>query len=957
MVIAVGGGTTVVGTYDGGNAWRVNTHVGGLNTSLADVFFVDDTHGWAVGYDGTILRTQDGGSTWTTLRNGTGEYLYSVYFLDKNTGWVCGQKNPPGVEVLLKTTDGGNHWYPRSTGSGAISLSAVCFVNADSGWIVGDDKILRTVDGGTNWVSTDFPHFLNDVSFTDSKHGWIAGDGGILLATNDGGLNWVLQATGGGGLYGIHFTDENHGWVVGESGSIMATTNGGATWLLQYSTTSARLNDVQFIDINTGWAVGTGGTLLRTTDGGINWISKSEGTSFSLMDIAFSGATTGWAVGGEFYASGPYRGIIMKTTNGGDPWYPVASPSITFQTVTFADSLNGWAGGNYGHITHTTDGGITWNDQASGSLYTILSIENLHSDSVLIAVGGGQYDRASMAAERTPEALSHSICIKTKDAGASWVPIPMGLDDTYQALSFVDEQTGWLVGNDYQGGLSHILKSTDAGTTWNLQLTIPGLHTYGVKFVNAQTGWIVGGVSGSPGSGFVRKTTNGGATWTTQLSYLPQSVISVDFIDVNTGCIGLRDGSAYRSSDGGNQWFLQASPTSNAIRSMVMVDAATVYASGDGGTILKSPGELPPDLPQAPHIVYPENGAVLNSAVVPFDWKRSAGAHSFRLELSREAGFGHLLDIDSALTETYQTVVLPSDSLSFYWRVRAENALGVSDWSEPGSFNLHIIPPKDSIFTVMSGWNMISIPSTLADYATKNVYPTAISKAFRFDKVYIPMDTLRNGVGYWIKFGGVQTVSITYNPRSSDTVEVSRGWNIIGSVSHPLSVSDIVSIPGSMVTSKFFGYHGTYTKTDTVFPAEAYWVKVDQDGKLVLSDRYASSVSGRIRINPTDENPPPPPDHPPTETKEVPDHFGLYQNYPNPFNPATRFEYDLPSDVHVSIRVFNTLGQEIAILVNEFQASGRHEAVLDASALPSGIYFYRLDAGTYVDVKKMVLLR
>ncbi|MCU0343813.1 MAG: PQQ-binding-like beta-propeller repeat protein [Ignavibacterium sp.] len=87
------------------------------------------------------------------------------------------------------------------------------------------------------------------------------------------------------------------------------------------------------------------------------------------------------------------------------------------------------------------------------------------------------------------------------------------------------------------------------------------------------------------------------------------------------------------------------------------------------------------------------------------------------------------------------------------------------------------------------------------------------------------------------------------------------------------------------------------------------------------------------------------------------DEFILSQNYPNPFNPITKIKYQLPTDLYVSIKVYNILGKEVALLVNEFKPAGSYEVKFDANSLTSGIYFYRIDAGTFVQTRKMILLK
>jgi hypothetical protein len=89
---------------------------------------------------------------------------------------------------------------------------------------------------------------------------------------------------------------------------------------------------------------------------------------------------------------------------------------------------------------------------------------------------------------------------------------------------------------------------------------------------------------------------------------------------------------------------------------------------------------------------------------------------------------------------------------------------------------------------------------------------------------------------------------------------------------------------------------------------------------------------------------------------EVPALFRLEQNFPNPFNPSTTVRYVLPVRSHVTLSVFNTLGQLVATLVNESREPGNHEVQFDANGFSSGVYFYRIQAGDFVQTKRLLLL-
>jgi hypothetical protein len=93
------------------------------------------------------------------------------------------------------------------------------------------------------------------------------------------------------------------------------------------------------------------------------------------------------------------------------------------------------------------------------------------------------------------------------------------------------------------------------------------------------------------------------------------------------------------------------------------------------------------------------------------------------------------------------------------------------------------------------------------------------------------------------------------------------------------------------------------------------------------------------------------------EINYQPKEYALMQNYPNPFNPATTIEYSIAADGNVKLKIFNTLGEEVKTLVNEYKTAGSYKINFDASALPSGVYYYKIETGRFTSVKKMILLR
>ena len=129
-------------------------------------------------------------------------------------------------------------------------------------------------------------------------------------------------------------------------------------------------------------------------------------------------------------------------------------------------------------------------------------------------------------------------------------------------------------------------------------------------------------------------------------------------------------------------------------------------------------------------------------------------------------------------------------------------------------------------------------------------------------------------------------------------------------------------------------------------------------GSLALIAQECDVNIGNVTIVPTVDAATPRVDIASTiSTIEIPKTFALYQNYPNPFNPTTTIKYDLPRDANVTLRVYNVVGQEVATLVNERSSAGRYNILWSGAGMASGVYVYRLQAGSYVETRKLVLLK
>ncbi len=279
----------------------------GTDKFIYDVFFADRYNGWAVGDEGLILRTTDGGETWDDQYSNVGSWLLSVHFIDKWEGWTVGD-----FGRLRHTFDGGETWEIQYPDVYPKSLNSVFFVDENLGWATGEPGVIHTSDGGESWTSQASASFnaSKSVFFVNRRVGCAVGLNGTIIKTTDGGETWEEQNSGiDGTIFDVHFVNLSEGWAVSRhEPKILKTTDGGETWRGIEVGIYGFFKSVQFIDSKQGWAAGPGG-IIYTDDGGETWRRQLTGARYNLWSLNVVDSLHAWAVGGD--------GTILKTDNGG----------------------------------------------------------------------------------------------------------------------------------------------------------------------------------------------------------------------------------------------------------------------------------------------------------------------------------------------------------------------------------------------------------------------------------------------------------------------------------------------------------------------------------------------------------------------------------------------------------------------------------------------------------------
>ncbi len=601
--------------------------------NLNDIYIFNNESAIAVGDLGTVIKTTDGGIHWDVQHHagGTPNDLYSVHFIDSLNGWAAGGIKDSQKNILLKTDDGGKNWTEVKTDA-SLCYNAVYFVDADTGFVIGEDGILlRTSNGGQSWDTRKIDDYIGEgwldvfdltaITFTDKQTGWIIGlgfYGNQIYKTTDCGRTWqwngnIIQPMVFPGLNDICFTDKNNGFITGAHGTFLKTTDGGNTWQYQNLSTKYQKEEYQyfysifFTDSLTGWIVGGDyyAFILKTTDGGENWTEEANNNN-EMMHHFYktrysnkSSDNTGWIVG-QF-------GMIYRTTDAGGNWVPQRDKNYHFNSIYFVDEYNGWAVGDSGIILHTTNGRDNWDIQNSvestllSSVYAI-DTQNIFAVGSIIkglsiydrtglifrTINGGQtwqkqiYD--SLYGFNSITFVNDSIgwisgtgsLLKTDDKGITWKIVVLDSVQPDGRVQFINDNVGWIGGT---------LKTMDGGKNWEPQV-IPITSINSFDFINSEMGWVV---ASSNGNNNILKTTDGGNSWV-PCSTTPSGYnFSIQFVTENIGWISgfdflNRTSLILKSTDGGYTWNEQQSPCKNegGLSNIFFINESTGWSIGNG---------------------------------------------------------------------------------------------------------------------------------------------------------------------------------------------------------------------------------------------------------------------------------------------------------------------------------------------------------------------------------------
>ena len=758
---------------------------------------------------------------------------------------------------------------------------------------------------------------MKDVCFYNDYFGLAVGHSGTVMKSIDGGLNWRTIST--------YFTDRIEKIEIVSSqvsyllltNQIIKSTNAGESWFNIPIPPLNFFTDFEFINENKGYVTGNSNKIYFTTDGGNNWIDLPIGVSAYIGSIEFLDENYGIIAG---YTSTQSENIVLNTNDGGLTWSNYLFSNATLLNAAdmkILSSTKAFIIGN-SRLLRTTNGGINWEWVNFNSSDQLLSIDFLDSLNGFIT--------------------SVSRIIKTSDGGISWTELNLNIGNNIwlYGLSIPSPNLIYMVGL-----FGKMIYSTNHGNSWEILSSGPIIDFNDVSFYNRTNGIAVGGFGGvvttdggmswivtSGNSGYrcsmpsssicfsaggynLSKSTDGGFTWSRHPISNDNYFMAISFMDTLLG-ISSTGNKIFRTSDGGINWEHITSLINYNIKDICFIDSLTIYACGWG--VFKS-----------------TDGGYTWNIISNYN----CGGIDFIDPLIGFAVGGRNIIKTTDGGQTWENFYINSSSYLALNQVSLTDlnhviAIGKGiAFTDDGGSSWQIFNPADDMLTsgIMindSLFCVVGSSGVILDYKINSVIPVELTS---FTSSVIENDVTLS----W------QTATETNNQgfqieRRKTQDERSEDWNSIGFVN------------GNGTTTE----PQSYSFADKNLEAGRYQYRlkqIDFDGTFEYSNVIEVEIVGPLK-------------------------FSLEQNYPNPFNPSTKIKYTIPTSPSsspfakgrnevgfVTLKVYDVLGKEIVTLVNEEKPSGHYEINFDASNLASGIYYYQLRAGEFVETKKMTLLK
>jgi len=771
-----------------------------------------------------IYVSRNRGINWQVLGNPTPVFgvdpniikFIAVSPLDTNKLLVGMECSGGSSDRILRSTNNGLTWLETWRGTFSYYGRPVEFKpeHPDTVYTMGNDTLYRSVNFGSTWdtvlVSSGPGHFnmwCDAQIRRDSANVMFIGDAASgIWKTYDHGVHWkqVYASVGSGEIPSISIDpfDPKTAYATRFSGGggLMKSTDWGESW--QSIPTPIGASPSWWVTCSPvhpgyvyfGMYSTTPGGIFISRDGGGSWENFIDGLSisgkFNYGLLALDSLTVIALQANGIHRLEYPKSILVTAPNGGESYVSTIHHTIE------------WTQSNlyFVKLQFSSNNGATWSTIED----SIPPSQTTYDWTVPVVT-------SSQCRIRVVDQLYTSTA-DTSDAAFSITPFSLLGPNGGEVWSSGSIHPITWVASDFP--TVTISYSSDSGATWNFIATRPS--------TSGSYGWLVPEISSTG-----MKIRIEGSTMDTTISVESANFFSLIRYSTFSSFLTVADnGAAFDTL-----FFGAASGATDSI------DA------GFGETEL--PAKPPAGTFDARWEITGTNGTRLDMR----DTVGSSHPRNTFIASIQPGGGGFPMTVswnpDSVSAGVYILRDAPTHGSRISADMRATGSVQVNDSSDLPLEIIHAFPVRIA-FDSDAGWNLLSLPVEVGDRRRLTLFPYALSSAFTYEGSYRLADTIPTDKGFWIK--SIQQMEIAGAGIESDTVPVKNGWNMIGSLTCPISTSSITWIGGVSPSSGFYVYDGVYHSTSTLFPGQAAWIKVSGAGGLALScsmvEPSARSVAG-----------------------------------------------------------------------------------------------------------------
>ncbi|MGD0338143.1 MAG: FG-GAP-like repeat-containing protein [Bacteroidota bacterium] len=977
-----GGGVFL--STDSGTSWKATSTGLPWKTSYVEAFAISGTNLFAGTYGGVLLSTNNG-TSWTSVNIGlTNTYVHTLAV--SGTNLFAGTDS--GVFV---STNNGTSWTAVNNGLTYTSVNALA-VSGTNLFAGTPSGVFLSTNNGTNWTAVNSGLTGAYVSaFTVIGTKLFAGTSDGVFLSTDSGTSWSPVNTGLTSIYVRALAVIGTNLFAGTNAGVFLSTNNGTSWSpVNNGLTNAYV--IAFAVLGTNLFAGDYGVgVFLSTDSGASWSPVNTGlTNIYVQALA--------VIGTNLYA-GTWGGGVFLSTNNGASWSPVntglTNGSVEVLAVSPDSSGNLFAGTYGSGVFLSTDSGTSWSAANTGIKYEIVNTLAVSGNNLFAGTSSGVFlstnnstswtaiNNGMGTSSVTALAASGTNLFAGAYGGGIWrrplsefvstPPTISSFSPTYGPIGTTVTITGThfnqTPSNDivYFGATKAAVNSASATS---LMVTVPSGATYApITVTDLATGFTVYSSKQFnvtfPGGGSITSSSFADKIDDTTGIYPHGITISDIDVDGKPDVVVVNWVSNTLS-------VLRNTSISGVVAFATKVDYATeIFPSSLA--IADIDGDGKSDVVVTNYnsntISVFRNTSTMGSVSFASKVNYATGSYPIGIAIADIDGNGKPDVVvtngeDSTISVFRNTSTM--GSISFASRVNYKTGsrpvdVAITDIDGDEKPDIAVINEFDntlSIFLNTSTSGSISLASKV-DYTTGS------------DPLGIAIGDI-DGDGKHdvvVTNFGSNTISVFRNTSTSGSVSLASKIDYTaGNAPYGIATTDIdgdgkpdivvtnfggntVSVLRNTSTSGSVSLASKVDYTTGNSPIDIAITDINGDGKPdLVTANYGSNIISLLRntVGTVGVE---------SDGQTLPTHFSLMQNYPNPFNPTTTINYQLPSRSHVTLKVFDILGRDVATLVAEEKAPGRYTATWNAADLAGGVYFYKMSAGSFSETKKLILLR